>query len=168
MDFLDVTHTEFKVEFIEYGLHFDGDKYKRDIYQITLKRGERSFSFRFGQSINCSGRFWKYGNHKRGVSNGKPYKLSNGKPSKVFRPPMAIGEGHIWDRNKDHKEPSAYDVLACLEKNDPEDFNFFCDNTGYNKDSISAKKTYDAVKNEYDNLKMLYSDSELSKLQEVS
>lgn len=42
---------EFKAEFLENGLHFQGDKDKRDIYNITLKRGVRKYSFKFGQSI---------------------------------------------------------------------------------------------------------------------
>ena len=42
---------EFKAEFLENGLHFQGDKDKRDIYNITLKRGQRKYTFKFGQSI---------------------------------------------------------------------------------------------------------------------
>ena len=53
--FLKETNTEFKAEFIKNGLYFDGDKEPRDIYEITLKRGEREFKFKFGQSLNDSG-----------------------------------------------------------------------------------------------------------------
>ena len=42
---------EFKAEFLENGLHFQGDKETRDIYNITLKRGQRKYTFKFGQSI---------------------------------------------------------------------------------------------------------------------
>ena len=42
---------EFKAEFLENGLHFQGDKGTRDIYNITLKRGQRKYTFKFGQSI---------------------------------------------------------------------------------------------------------------------
>ena len=42
---------EFKAEFLENGLYFQGDKDKRDIYNITLKRGQRKYTFKFGQSI---------------------------------------------------------------------------------------------------------------------
>lgn len=50
-DFLQSTNTEMKVEFVENGIHFDGDKDTRDIYKVTFKRGNRSFSLRFGQSL---------------------------------------------------------------------------------------------------------------------
>ena len=42
---------EFKADFLENGLYFQGDKDKRDIYNITLKRGQRKYTFKFGQSI---------------------------------------------------------------------------------------------------------------------
>ena len=48
------TNTEFKVEFLEIGLYFPDDTQERDIYQITLKRGDRVYKFKFGQSINGS------------------------------------------------------------------------------------------------------------------
>ncbi len=53
--FLKETQTEFKAEFLKHGLHFEGDEQERDIYLITLKRGEREFKFNFGQSIVNSG-----------------------------------------------------------------------------------------------------------------
>jgi hypothetical protein len=55
IDFLNATNTEFKAEFIEHNFYFEGDKEKRDIYKITLKRGNRRYSFKFGQSIVNSG-----------------------------------------------------------------------------------------------------------------
>ncbi len=160
-EFLDKTGTKFEVKFIEYGLHFDGDKDKRDIYLITLSRGTREFSFRFGQSINCSGRFWRYGNHKRGVANG--YRSRNG----AYLPPMAIGEHRAWDKNKNFKAPTPYDVLSCLQKHEVGTLEDFCSDFGYDTDSRKAEKTYNAVLNEYNNLKMLYSDSELELLAEI-
>ena len=53
--FLKETETTFKTEFLKNGLYFEDDKETRDIYLITLKRGERIFKFKFGQSINKSG-----------------------------------------------------------------------------------------------------------------
>ena len=52
--FLKETETEFKVEFLENGLYFLDDTEPRDIYKITLKKGERVYNFKFGQSINDS------------------------------------------------------------------------------------------------------------------
>lgn len=45
----------FKVEFLKNDFHFDDDKYTRDIYEVTLQRGNRKYTFNFGQSIVKSG-----------------------------------------------------------------------------------------------------------------
>ena len=63
-DFLKKTGTEFKAEFLRFGKYFDDDKEERDIYKITLNRGNRSFSFEFGQSINDSGFYWSFATSK--------------------------------------------------------------------------------------------------------
>lgn len=51
-DFLTKTKTEFTVKFKKNDKYFPDDKETRDIYNITLKRGSRSYTFTFGQSIN--------------------------------------------------------------------------------------------------------------------
>jgi hypothetical protein len=59
-DFLKKTHTDLKVKFLETAKYFDDDKEERDIYRVTVRRVpqgaayKKSFSFKFGQSINCS------------------------------------------------------------------------------------------------------------------
>ncbi len=50
-DFLAKTGVKFKAEFIMNGSYFDNDKTTRDIYRITLKRGNMRRSFKFGQSV---------------------------------------------------------------------------------------------------------------------
>ena len=54
LSLLEKTGVEFIVDFLRYDKYFEEDQERRDIYQITLKRGSRSYSFEFGQSINCS------------------------------------------------------------------------------------------------------------------
>jgi len=65
------------------------------------------------------------------------------------------------------KEPTVYDVLSCLQKYDVGSLQDFCDELGYSDDSINAIKIYEAVVNEYVNVKMLWSDKEIELLQEV-
>ena len=60
-DFLKKTDTTMTVQFIKYDFHFDRDKNKKNIYNITFQRVDRKFAFNFGQSINCSGKYWKHG-----------------------------------------------------------------------------------------------------------
>ncbi len=120
--FLKETKTEFKVKFVKNGLYFDDDKEPRDIYLITLKRGEREFSFKFGQSINNT-------------------------------------EKQI--------KPTAYDFLSCVEKYEHIDFEDFCNEFGYDDDSRKAEKTFKAVQEEFNKIRMLFNNTEIEKLQEI-
>jgi hypothetical protein len=62
-------------------------------------------------------------------------------------------------------EPTMYDVLTCLTKYDPETFEDFCSEFGYDEDSRKAEKIYNAVVREYKNVERLFGDI-LDKLQE--
>lgn len=118
--FLAKTESEMYINYIKYDYYFDGDKDKRDIYQIELKRGNREYAFTFGQSLA-----------KRG------------------------------------EKPTEYDVLSCLEVHEVGSFEDFCVDFGYDTDSIKAFKTYKKVADEFKNLSLLYSHSELEMLSEI-
>ena len=152
---------EFKAEFVENGLHFQGDKDKRDIYNITLKRGQRKYSFKYGQSIaksqhykdkNIPSRLYTMngGNLKGG------YKIDDLKNYQSF---IELIQGEA---------PTLYDVLACLQKYEVGTFEDFCSEFGYDNDSRTAKKTYKAVVKEYDKMCSLFSNDELEVLQHIS
>lgn len=161
-DFLDKTGATLKVEFDRQGKYFDGDTEERDIYNITLARGERSFAFAFGQSVAHSGRFCVYDNPSRGISPSRLIKGEYVKPLDDYP-----GE-RKWGKNKDFQAPTAYDILACMTKYEPGTFEDFCSEYGYDTDSRSAEKTYQAVKGEYSNLCRLFSDADLELMQEIS
>jgi hypothetical protein len=55
-------------------------------------------------------------------------------------------------------KPSAYDVLACIVKQDPGSFHDFCSEYGYNEDSKKAEKIYQAVVEEYKNVMDMFGD----------
>jgi hypothetical protein len=173
--FLDSTNTEFKAEFLKYDKHFDADKEKRDIYKITLKRGSREFSLNFGQSLNNSGLQFKNkntGRVYRVIETDKYFEILNKhKTSKSYQRmainqllpfPVASCDELIYP-----EAPTAYDVLACLTKYDPGTFEDFCSEFGYEEDSRSAEKTYNAVKDEYLNVCTLYNDEELELMAEI-
>lgn len=65
------------------------------------------------------------------------------------------------------KEPSIYDVLACVQKCDPGNFEQFCWEFGYNSDSRKAERLYEAVVDEYENVVRLFGDvmNELCEIQ---
>lgn len=56
------------------------------------------------------------------------------------------------------KEPTMYDVLACLEKCDVGTFEDFCEEFGYDTDSRRAERTYKAVCKEYAAVERLFGD----------
>jgi len=171
--FLKETNTEFKIEFLKYDYHFEDDKEKRDIYEITLKRGTREYKFNFGQSLNDSG--FKFYSKIKKYSKVAPSNLSNKRKFKNGQ--CMLSQVMCWfntnyggaqlERIESPIKPTAYDILSCLQTYEVGSFKYFCDEFGYSEDSIKAEKTYKAVLNEYNNLKMLYSDEELEKLGEI-
>lgn len=64
------------------------------------------------------------------------------------------------------EEPTQYDILACLTKNDPGSFEDFCGDYGYNDDSKKAEKIYKAVCKEFAAVDRLFSDV-MEELQEI-
>lgn len=74
-----------------------------------------------------------------------------------------------WQNDKD---PSEYDVLACLECLDPGTIDEFVAEYGYEvhewADVHRIEDTYDAVKAEYEALVQMYSELELEVLAEIN
>lgn len=56
------------------------------------------------------------------------------------------------------QEPTMYDVLACLTKYDPQDFDNFCAEYGYDPMRTSAAYTYKAVCKEFAAVNRLFGD----------
>lgn len=71
--------------------------------------------------------------------------------------------------------PTAYDVLACLQKSDYslESFEDFCSEYGYEQyddegnEHRDNKATYEACCNEYENINELFTDEQLEALREI-
>lgn len=66
------------------------------------------------------------------------------------------------------KQPSAYDVLACLTKYEVGTFQNFCSDYGYDIDSRKAYKIYKAVLREWENIKLLFTPEQIEILQEIN
>jgi len=64
--------------------------------------------------------------------------------------------------------PSAYDLLACLTKNDPGAFEDFCADFGYTEDSRTALKTWKACCREYVKVEAFFTTPELEELQDIN
>lgn len=163
-EFLKKTGTSFNAVFLKYDRHFDDDKEKRDIYEITLTRGERVFKFNFGNSVVDSVKYKITGivREKTGIAG-----VNTKEELKILQNKYRAEYGQFWNENQSFKAPTPYDVLACLQKNDVGSFEDFCSEFGYDTDSRKAEKSYKAVVNEYNNLKMLYNDAELEMIGEM-
>lgn len=150
--FLTKTGTTLTVVYSRTEKYFTQDEYPRDIYTCTLQRGSRKYVFDFGQSYNCSGKWWKYGSYKRGTNNEK-------------HRPSPYSE---WDKNKNYAIPGAYDILACLDGNfDCADIDTFAEEFNYTKPS-EAIRAFEACKKQANELKMLFNDDELAELSEIN
>lgn len=168
-NFLDDTGTTMQVEFIKYGKHFDNDKENRDIYRIIISKDttKRKFIFNFGQSINASGKYIVINDFESDdfPVGWRVHDLNN--INRLIR--KAKRRKHnFYKENKDFSAPSAYNVLACLTKNDPEHFEEFCACFGYDTDSRRAEEVYHAVVDEWKNVCALWSDTEIELLSEIN
>lgn len=138
---------EIKVEFSHNGKYFPSDKDNRDIYNITfIRENQKPYTFTFGQSV------------------------FNSKPSQIELDRMQNRHDTIKlisNRKKQIKAPNSYDILACIEKNCPDTFEEWCAEMGANTDSITDKKTYDAVMHQWLNVSKMFNESELDELREI-
>ena len=168
-DFLEKTNTTFKAEFVKHGKHFIDDKDTRDIYKVTFTRGERSFFVMFGQSINDSGfKLCFQGGREFNHPCVERINKTGNRDEKVFKKECLSAIQSLSGLSIiQPKLPGAYDVLTCLQKYDVGSFKDFCDEFGYDDDSIKAHKTYKLVCEEYKNVCMLWNEQELELLRGV-
>jgi len=143
-DFMTKTGTTMEAKLLGNMPYFDDDKESRDVYQIILKRGDKKYSFKFGQSIANSGETMKR----------NPYGKTMYDHEQIKRP-----EGRI--------KPTAYDILACVQKYDVGTFEDFCSEFGYDTDSRKAEKMYFAAQKEFKGIDMLFRDV-MDDLQEIN
>lgn len=153
--FLKDTKTTMDVKFLTHGKHFQDDKEDRDIYCVIFTKGNKHITVMYGQSIAHSGRYIVRGTGKDLFLNDKKgiYKYTSKEWSVT--------------QNKAFQEPRAYDVLSSLTKSNPEDFDTFCAEYGYDTDSIKALNTYNAVVKEWKDVEYLWSPEDIEKLLEI-
>jgi len=162
-EFLEKTNTIIDKVFYHNGKHFNSDTQVRDIYKITIKRGNRQFSFNFGQNIMNSQYYQDKISNRTYSLDGKSrtgnYSLNNiVKYNRGLTSQLTLIKGQI---------PTDYDILTCLTKYDPGTLEDFCSEFGYDIDSKSAEKTYLAVKEEWKNVQTIWTDKEIELLIEI-
>ena len=157
VQFLADTKTEFSIVYLFTGPYFDDEQESRDVYQFTLKNARGIYSAKFGDSIaNRDMRAWA--NNAPGASFPKKFRKFSDYSPEVMRARIE------WKKYA----PSAYDVLACLQKYDVGSFANFCGDFGYDADSKKAEKVYFAVQEEWDGLRRLFTAEQLAQLQEIN
>lgn len=65
-------------------------------------------------------------------------------------------------------KPTEYDILAAIVKDNPYTFEDFCSNYGYDEDSRQAERTYNSVVEEWENISLLFTESEIEQLQVIN
>ena len=168
-DFLTSTQCEVEITFLKNDFHFTGDKEKRDIYDVKIKRGNRVISFNFGNSLNDSGFYFTMG--KRKIEIDRKYLSGENRKNLTHHIRIVSDYGFLNNGGSDiihyPKAPTAYSILSCLTKYDPRTFENFCSEYGYDEDSRAAEKTYQAVCKEWADVCKIWSDDEIEKLSEI-
>ena len=148
-DFLKATGTTFEIVYQYTGPHFQGEKDKRDVYRFTLKNAKGEYSSTFGDSINNTEK-------RAAVLAGRPFST------------VALKDRAKWAKYT----PSAYDVLACLEKYPPDTFESWCSDCGYNEQPLSeyprVMTVYNSCVEQYRALARMFTPEQMEQLQEIA
>ena len=166
-DFLEKTGCKMTITFKENRKYFPDDKEPRDVYEVLIERGNRKWKFEFGNSLADSKFVAVYGVREYQIPQTMRGK-SNQEITLYVKWNLDSGFGAL---SRDHiikpKAPSEYSILACLTKYDPESFEDFCSEYGYDTDSKTADRVYAAVKEEWLNVCRIWVDSEIEELCEI-
>ena len=166
-DFLEKTGCKMTITYKENRKYFPEDKETRDVYDVKIERGSRVWKFEFGNSIKNSEFVAVYGKTKYPIPASFREK-SNSEIALYVKWNLQSDFGTVKaDRIIRPVPPSEYSVLACLTKYDPESFEDFCSEFGYDTDSKKADKVYSGVKEEWLNVCRMWSDSEIEELREI-
>ena len=162
VNFLDKTKVKISIEFLTNKKHFASDEHPRDVYKVTISRGERYFSFEFGQSLVNSTKYVDRRTKNEYMPDGAALK---GNISIV----SDIGKNlSDWCYKVKGTPPNEYEILSALTKYDAGSLEDFCYEFGYSTDSKTAEEIYKAVKNEYTNVCLIWTDKEIETLREIN
>lgn len=166
-DFLEKTGCKMEIKFKENRKYFPDDKETRDVYDIKIMRGSRVWSFEFGNSIAYSEFVAVYGIIRYKI----PSEMRTKTLAEIKRYVRMNLQSYFGTVGSDKiimpKPPTEYNVLSCLTKYDPGSFEDFCNEFGYDPDSKTADRVYEAVKNEWLNVCRIWNDSEIEELAEI-
>lgn len=165
--FCRATGLKIEKQFIGIQKHFEGDKETRPVWSIVFKRGNRQYAFNFGDSVHEKNEYIfklvaRRGETYSGTLIGYYLKCFEG--GTVADSCSPDGNSFFKKRKEKYfpKEPTAYTLLACMTKYEPEStLEDFCSTFGYDSDSKSAEKTYNEVCKEFAGIQALFNDEEI-------
>jgi hypothetical protein len=128
---------------------------------VNYQKQAENFAKKYGVKLSVIGEP-EYKNYFAGDKESRyifKMKLTRGKLSYTF----TFGQSLASGANK----PTLYDVFACFTKYDPETFENFCNEYGYDNDSRAAERIYKAVYKKWNAVNRLFSDC-LDQLREIN
>lgn len=135
----------FNVEYVGHFKHFEDDGNTRDVYSVTIQRGERKHTFQFGQSLVDSA----FGHESKGSYWDK------------------VRRDRKFGKHSYRVTPTVYDVMSAVQKSDPGTHSDFCGDFGYDTDSRKALDLYLRVQTEYRELLRVLGDEAMEAAQEI-
>ena len=140
-------------------------------YSVTLKNDYHTYVFDFWSTIRDSEMIeLAKESESRGFDNPYIYELKKQiekRELKLNPLQYRYRSKGLVDELKKELLPNAYDILACLSPMYEHNFQDFCNEFGFNEDSIQALKTYEACQDQELNLRRLFDHSQLGKLGEI-
>jgi len=169
-DFLTKTNTTLEVKRAEPQKsplwHKDGETHGIH-YSVTLENNNAKYTFDFWDSIKnaeCLEMIEKYSDER---NTGQKQRLIEILKAEDIIIGQYTPKKTIMEKIDGVFTPNAYSVLTCLDLLHEKSFQDFCDSFGYESDSRTAEKTYNAVMEQDRNLRKLFDRSELELLQEI-
>ncbi len=167
-EFMESTGLEIEFAYQGHRPYFPGDEEQRAVWNVTFKRkGRKDYTFTFGASIVDS---YTAKDMRERTIIGKSISLSELYRIKGYKDALRNGGGSFqaFVMSRAKVEPSAYDVLACMDACAPESFSEFCAEFGGNEDSIRERDTFLAVCEQASSLRRMFDSSELERLAEIA
>lgn len=142
-EFLTAHDAKIEIVFDHCGKYWEDDKKNRNIYNVTITRGNKSYTTKFGDSINNTDAI----NRIKSNAQMKNRILTGAERQKI----------------KNEYTPNAYDILACLQKYEtPSDPWEFANEFGYKINSRADFRKVDriceACEKEYKAIYNMFSD----------
>lgn len=155
-------------------------------YSVTLKNTRGTYTFEFWGSITDKEKLQLAKEAKvGGIYSAKYFALMDWCKSRAsatvpneIRSKNARGisteyTGRVWLNNTEDTvkiliAPKAYDILACLRPMSAHSFEEFCSEFGYDEDSRTTERTYQACLAQDNAMRRMFTHAELEAIQEIS